>query len=101
MSGVYLLHFESPYQHARHYIGWAKDIDARVSAHVSGRGSKLTQAVHYAGIAMQLVRKWTGETRGFERKLKNRKNAAQLCPICVDRFNKRAAANMRKYRAKP
>jgi hypothetical protein len=33
------------------------------------------------GIGFQIVRTWPG-SRSFERKLKNRKNARKLCPIC-------------------
>jgi len=30
---VYVLHFEPAYRHARHYIGWALDVDARLELH--------------------------------------------------------------------
>jgi hypothetical protein len=34
------------------------------------------------GIGFRVARVWHKRTRSFERKLKNRKNAAQLCPVC-------------------
>ena len=40
---VYLLHFAPPYKHARHYLGSTDDLDARLAAHRSGRGARLTQ----------------------------------------------------------
>ncbi|MBB5085041.1 putative GIY-YIG superfamily endonuclease [Nonomuraea endophytica] len=33
MTGtVYLLHFAQPYRHARHYLGWTTDLQARLAA---------------------------------------------------------------------
>lgn len=32
-DGLYLLHFAPPYKHARHYLGYADDIAARVRTH--------------------------------------------------------------------
>lgn len=78
---VYLLHFSSPLSHARHYIGWAKDIDERMEQHQKGRGSCIVAAAIGAGIKLSLVRLWKGD-RHFERRLKKRKNAPKLCPIC-------------------
>ena len=28
---VYLIHFDTPYKHARHYTGWASDLERRVA----------------------------------------------------------------------
>ena len=37
---IYLLHFETPYRHARHYTGWtAGDLDARLKQHERGTGA--------------------------------------------------------------
>jgi hypothetical protein len=52
-----VLHFEPAYHHARHYIGWAVDIDARLAEHIAGAGSP--------GRTSSL----TGENRAVERKL--------------------------------
>lgn len=78
---VYLLHFEHPYKHARHYIGWTNDLLGRLAAHYNGSGAHLLTVITEAGIRWTLVRTWTG-TRAFERELKNRKEAPVLCPIC-------------------
>ena len=82
MTGVYLLHFDPPYKHARHYLGWARNIDLRVEHHRAGRGARLTQVAVENGIQMDLVRVWDGADRTFERKLKNGKNTPHLCPRC-------------------
>ena len=78
---VYLLHFDRAYHHARHYLGWSPEVQARVNAHIHGRGARLTEVVHSAGIGMMWVRTWEDGDRVLERKLKNR-HSPQLCPIC-------------------
>ena len=47
---VYLLHFDQPYKHARHYIGWAVNLTARLAAHERGYGARLLAVVRDAGI---------------------------------------------------
>jgi hypothetical protein len=37
MDGIYLLHFDPPYKHAGHYLGYASDIDRRISEHQTGK----------------------------------------------------------------
>lgn len=78
---IYVLHFEKSYHHARHYIGWTTDVDARVAEHLSGQGSPLVKAVVDAGIEVTLATTMPG-TRTMERHLKNRGNAYGVCPIC-------------------
>jgi predicted GIY-YIG superfamily endonuclease len=85
MTGAYLLHFEGPYKHARHYLGWSEDILARFERHVRGNGSPLVKAAFAEGCAIRLVRVWPGATRDDERRLKRRKNSPRLCPVCRDR----------------
>jgi predicted GIY-YIG superfamily endonuclease len=80
--GVYLLHFERPYQHARHYLGYASDLEARLEQHRHGRGARLMSVIRQAGIPWVLARTWQGD-RTLERNLKQRKNAPRLCPLCV------------------
>lgn len=81
---IYLIHFERPYHHAKHYIGWSSDVDARMIAHEVGRGSALMRAVTGAGIKWKVVRTWPG-TRDDERRLHRQKNSpARLCPVCLE-----------------
>lgn len=84
---VYLLHFTPKFHHAQHYIGFTTDDEdaiRRVGEHKRGtkRASKLVLAAMAAGCTVKLARTWPGETRQFERKLKNRKNASKFCPCC-------------------
>ena len=64
---VYLLHFDQPYQHARHYTGWTgDDVPVRLERHATGRGARLMTVIHEAGIGFILVRLCEG-TRDTER----------------------------------
>ncbi len=92
---IYLLHFSRPYvgqkrnpnakriQIVSHYLGYARrDPHARIAQHQKGQGARLTQVAVAAGIELIPARIWMSGTRRDERRLKNRKNAAQLCPFC-------------------
>src|SRR5262245_37279343 len=57
---VYLLHFERPYRHAKHYTGFAVDLDRRLDAHLCGRGARLMAVIAAAGISWRLARVWPG-----------------------------------------
>jgi len=78
---VYLTHFDRPYRHAGHYLGWTSDLDSRLAAHRNGTGARLMEVIKEAGIGFQLVRTWKG-TRKLERQLKNRGGHARVCPVC-------------------
>jgi predicted GIY-YIG superfamily endonuclease len=78
---VYLLHFDRPYRHARHYTGWTTDLDARLAAHIVGAGARLIQVIEQAGIGWTLARTWPG-TRKTERALKRQGGASRRCPLC-------------------
>ena len=85
---VYTLHFDPPYppqapegaQVARHYTGWAKDLDARLADHEAGRGARLTQVQLAAGGTWRLASAEPG-TRDLEAQRKER-GASRRCQIC-------------------
>jgi predicted GIY-YIG superfamily endonuclease len=79
---VYLLHFNEPYHHARHYLGSASDLDERLRQHEAGTGARLTQVIREHDIGFTLARTWDGG-RNEERKLKRWHNSPKLCPICL------------------
>jgi len=79
---VYLIHFNEPFKHAKHYVGWTTDVESRILCHKEGRGARLMQVLNENGIDWQLVRVWEGASRGFERKIKNMKKTSLYCPIC-------------------
>jgi hypothetical protein len=80
---IYLLHFDEPFGHARHYTGWVDDarLEDRLAAHLAGQGARLTAVVAAAGIGWQLARVWDGGRRR-ERQLKNQGGASRRCPMC-------------------
>ena len=84
MGTVYLIHFDQPYRHARHYLGFSNDPIKRLDAHRASRGARLMQVVNAAGITWQCVRTWNG-SRQDERRLKKYKAARLLCPLCSER----------------
>ena len=79
---VYLLHFDFPYCHARHYMGYSVDLDQRLKAHRNGRGARLIEVITAAGTGFSVARTWNGD-RHLERSLKRRKKSPALCPICL------------------
>ena len=81
-TAVYLLHFERRYAHARHYLGFAENREARLAQHRRGAGARLMQVIVQAGIGWRLVRTWKEGDRTLERRLKRRHNGPRLCPIC-------------------
>lgn len=79
---VYLLHFDAPLGHAKHYTGWSANLTARLAEHAAGHGARLTEVVTAAGIGWTLARTWPNATRTDERRLKNQGGAARRCPLC-------------------
>lgn len=81
---VYLLHFDAPYHHAKHYIGWTSDLTQRIKAHRDGNGGKLMAAIALAGIGFCVARVWSDKTHAFEKYIKTRKESERFCPICSE-----------------
>lgn len=82
---VYLIHFDEPFKHAEHYIGFVtkqSNLSLRMDHHKNGRGARLMDAVSKAGIDWRVVRYWPKGDRTFERRLKGR-SAKRYCPICT------------------
>lgn len=80
---VYLLHFSERVGNGSHYLGWAKDLEARLSAHRAGRGGRATRALAARGGSFVLARRWAGGL-SLEAKLK-RRGPKRLCPVCNGR----------------
>src|SRR5262245_62735893 len=78
---VYLIHFNQRYHHSQHYIGFSTNLDKRITDHLCGMGARLLEVITAGGIEWKLARTWPGN-RELERKLKRRKDAPHICPIC-------------------
>jgi predicted GIY-YIG superfamily endonuclease len=79
---VYLIHFDKPYRHARHYLGSASRLKQRLARHRAGQGARLLDVIQQAGITWRCVRQWKGGQE-LERRLKRRHSGCRLCPICL------------------
>jgi predicted GIY-YIG superfamily endonuclease len=79
---VYLLHFERPYKHARHYLGWTRDLESRLADHRAGSGANLLGVLKREGIGFRLARTWSPATRRRERQIKNQGGLSRSCPAC-------------------
>lgn len=99
----YLIHFDRPYRHARHYIGFTRNLRLRLHTYLRGRrrqhrrNNALMAAVHKAGIEWTPVLIWPGEDHRFERHLKQ-SSGIRHCPICKPAFLRAKAAKQRAYR---
>lgn len=90
MATVYLIHFDRPIgsdEHsAQHYLGFAKNLKARLRHHQTGNGAAIMAAVSALGIGWKVVKTWETTTDKeaylLEVKLKSRHNHKALCPVC-------------------
>lgn len=84
---VYLLHFShpiSPNHTCQHYLGYAADWPTRIAEQRAGgsTAARLCQVAKERGIDFVVARIWADGDRTLERRLKNRKDAPSLCPLC-------------------
>lgn len=84
MGTVYILHFDQPVRHARHYRGWASNLEARLGHHADGTGAKLTALAVSLGIGWTLALAIPGD-KNLERMMHNVGGAAKICPVCIER----------------
>ncbi len=100
MSVVYLLHFDRPISDAhtaQHYIGYTPGtLERRLQLHQEGNGARLTEVAKERGIGFECVRTWEGG-RYLESRLKKRRNAPKLCPVCS---GNRERPTQPKYRSR-
>ena len=78
---IYLLHFKGPHQHARHCLGWTVDLEARLTEHATGRGSRLLEPVGAHGTGWVLARTWIGDRRRLSA-ISRQGGLARCCPCC-------------------
>lgn len=78
---VYLIHFDDPYEHARHYLGWTNDLEYRMRQHQNGNGARLMAVIAEAQIPWRIVRLWEAD-RSVEATFKRWHCNTKLCPVC-------------------
>ena len=90
-SWLYLLHFDRPLvggkKSSRHYLGAARDLDARIAQHRAGTSrAKIMRALYGAGISFEVARVWQfkGPRTAFhaEAEIKRQHNHRRFCPMC-------------------
>jgi hypothetical protein len=94
---IYLVHFQRPFKHAKHYLGFTDlTLTARFARHCSNakkrRGSALMNAIIQAGIKFKVVRTWEGD-RTRERQLKTNGHSVR-CPICRGKVTYESAVDL-------
>lgn len=87
MGEVYLFHFNAPLGNlanpraqARHYFGFAEDLDARIAKQLAGKGAKLVAAALAKGLIFELYH-WPAPL-AVEKLVKKTKKTALYCPAC-------------------
>lgn len=87
---VYLLHFDTPYKHARHYLGYARgSAERRIEQHLNGQGARLMSVIKEAGIGFTVAKMWRDGTKADETRFKKGNNSPRLCPICQEEKRRR------------
>lgn len=86
IGSVYVIHFDTPFHHAQHYVGWTQEpnIERRMDRHFKGAGARIMRAVSAEGITWSVVRVFHNVDRHFERWLKDQKRTGDFCPVCSD-----------------
>lgn len=89
---IYIIHFEQPLAHARHYIGYVdgneSDVANRLQEHRAGWGARILAECNRRGIRYDVVATRPG-SRTEERRLKNFHKGSQICPICSPKSMKK------------
>jgi predicted GIY-YIG superfamily endonuclease len=93
---VYLIHFETPYKHAKHYLGYSDDLAGRLACHAHGNGAKLMAVIARNDIRWVVSRVWLRGDRSLERRLKNYHSGVKLCPICQGRVYAGYSVNVKQ-----
>jgi predicted GIY-YIG superfamily endonuclease len=92
---LYLLHFDPPYRHARHYLGYTEDLVTRFALHLKGRGSPLVKAAVQNKSRITLVRIWAGDGNAEQEIKRVVGSRGRLCPVC----NPKAASRTQVYKS--
>ena len=89
---VYVIHFNKPYKHAKHYTGIAKNVPKRMKEHKGGYGARLLRVLkdNNIGFRWNIIVEYPtfSEAKQHEKKLKTKiKKPQRYCPICKELKN--------------
>lgn len=84
---VYVIHFDTPYKHAKHYTGIAINVPKRIKEHRGGYGARLLQVLKEHNIDFQyaIINQFENfsEAHAEEKRLKDKvKQPKRYCPFC-------------------
>ena len=91
---IYLIHFQTPFMHCKHYLGYCADdrLEKRIYEHFNAPRVALMQMIKRKGIPWEVARLMEGG-RDREAHLKYQiKKIAPYCPICTNRRSRRVNA---------
>ena len=93
---IYMLHFDRPYRHAKHYVGWTDDLFDRLDQHAAGRGARLVAVIWHAGIGFTLIRICEGTRRHRTRHQERRRRGPVLPGLHPPAMDRPLAADARR-----
>lgn len=81
---LYLIHFEEPLSHAKHYLGMSNKLQRRLYDHARGQGARIMQVLHEKDIHWTLAALYVpkGPKQNIEILAKRMKKSPRYCPIC-------------------
>lgn len=88
MPDLFLLHFDPPYRHARHYLGYAVGTGrghgyARdIAAGLAIGPHELVMAAQWNETTIRVADVLVGEGRTLQRRLRAQGGLSRHCPIC-------------------
>lgn len=95
---VYIIHFDTPLEHAQHYVGSTQHLRQRLFTHANRNGARITAAAGEAEIPWclgNLFQTTQANGRRVEVYLKDQRNTARFCRICNEQAS--APPNSKSY----
>lgn len=88
LPDLYLLHFDPPYKHARHYLGYAVGL-GRGRKYASDQADglaigahELVMAAQWGGCEITVADVLYGEGRDTQRRMRRNGSLSRFCPVC-------------------
>lgn len=85
-SWIYVLHFDTPFEHAQHYVGCTRTPASRLITHARGHGARIVKAAMAAGCTWRLGNLYQclqGSPLVAERHIKDMHGSKPYCGVCT------------------